>query len=174
MHSGSQLDNLTCQLNIPSNLATAQRSHEHLPITASSLQMSHFTKINLNHCHKKNSFPGPRRSALGNQILLINYLPLRSTQLGKISVKFCLFSAEATGIFWVVELRKWLLEACTKNFRHLRSAEPIAEPCYWLTRCPFQLPIRSQAPSTTPYEKRDDLVLARRYCRGVRVEPWVV
>ena len=72
MHSGSQLDNLTCQLNIPSYLATAQRSHEHLPITASSLQMSHFTKINLNHCHKQNSFPGPRRSALGNQILLIN------------------------------------------------------------------------------------------------------
>ena len=34
MHPGSQLDNLTCQLNIPLTLATAQTSHEHLPITA--------------------------------------------------------------------------------------------------------------------------------------------
>jgi hypothetical protein len=94
--------------------------------------MPHFTKINL-----KKVFPRSTPLSTGNQILLIKLPPLRSTQLEKLSVKFCLFSTEATGIFWVVELRKWSQKRaqkpsaftfCRANGRTLLLVDPLPVP----------------------------------------------
>jgi hypothetical protein len=64
IHPGSRVDNFTCQLNISSHLATAQGSHEHLPITALSCKCLISLKSTLMTTIKKNSFSDPRRSPL--------------------------------------------------------------------------------------------------------------